>query len=424
MNPMTRMLLVLLLGLTTLRSPLQAEENWPHWRGPEHNGIAAVKGVAATWNAQTNIAWRTALPGPAPSTPIVWGDTIFVTSSADDDLMLIALNRQGELLWRQTVDRGNRDYRQGESNHAAPSPVTDGERVYVFFGSGVLAAYDFTGKQQWRVDVQAQYGTFGIYFGMANSPLIDDQRLYLPLLHDHAQTVVAFDKNTGRELWRAARPSLAQQESRHSYASPLFLGQGAQRQLIVHGSDVVSGHQLETGAEIWRCGGLQKDQYNPFYRFVATPAAAGDLLVVPSAKGGPVLALKPLDARGDITGQAKFQVWKHDSGTPDVPSPLIHAGLVYLCSEKGVLTCSDAATGEVYYRERTHNQRHRASPVLADGHLYLTAMDGVVSVVPIGKKFQLKAQNHLETPISASPAFAGRLLLLRGKDALYAIGRP
>ncbi len=422
MNALARTLLFILLVTAWL--PVTAAENWPHWRGPNHNGIAAAKGVATSWDQKTQIAWRTPLPGPAPSTPIVWGDTIFLTSSAGDDLVLIALNRKGEILWRQTVDQGNRDYRQGESNHAAPSPMTDGKRVYVFFGTGTLAAYDFAGEQQWRVDVQAEYGRFGIYFGVANSPLIDGQSLYLPLLHDNAQIVVAFDKSTGREQWRVARPSLAKQESRHSYASPLFLGHGAQRQLIVHGSDVVSGHHPESGAEIWRCGGLQKDQYNPFYRFVATPAAAGDLLVVPSAKGGPVLALKPLTARGDITGQAKFQAWKQDSGTPDVPSPLIHAGLVYLCSEKGILTCSDATSGELYYRERTHNQRHRASPVLADGHLYLTAMDGVVSVVPIGKKFQLKAQNKLATPISASPAFAGRLLLLRGKDALYAIGKP
>ena len=175
------------------------------------------------------------------------------------------------------------------------------------------------------------------------------------------------------------------------------------------------------GGEIWRCGGLNlKDRYNPSLRFVASPVAVPGLIVVPSAKNGPVLGLKP-NAKGDITSTDEGHLWRLDDNTPDVPSPLIHDGLVYLCRENGVLICIDAQTGEEIYQQRTHNNRHRASPVYADGKVYLTSRDGLVTVVKAGRKFEILAQNNINETIASSPAISNGTIYLRSYQALYAI---
>jgi len=397
-------------------------EHWPQWRGPANNGISAAADIPSEWGKERNLAWRLPLPGPAPSTPVVWGDKIFLTSADGDQLALLCIDTSGKEQWRRGLGTGNKDIRQGESNAAAPSPVTDGVHVWTFTGTGVLACFTVDGEEVWRFNVQDRYEPFSLYWGMSVSPLLDGERLYLTLLHSNAQFVAALDKKTGKEIWKHERPSDAQKESRHSYASPVMYRDGDQSFLVVHGSDYISAHSLEDGSEIWRCGGLQKESYNPFYRFVATPAVGDGLIVAPSAKGGPVLGLEP-GGKGDITGSDKFQRWKLSGDTPDVPSPLIHEGLVYLCRENGILLCLDAKTGEVVYKERANEGRHRGSPVYADGKIFLTAMDGVVTVIKAGRKFEILAKNHFGEPQSASPVIADGVLYLRTNEALYAVKR-
>jgi outer membrane protein assembly factor BamB len=194
--------------------------------------------------------------------------------------------------------------------------------------------------------------------------------------------------------------------------------------LLTHGADYVVAHKLSDGSELWRCGGMNPQAtYNPTLRFVASPAAADGLIVVPTAKNGPVLALRP-DGKGDITDDTSRQVWRMPNGTPDVPSPIIHDGLVYLCRENGAIYCLDAASGEIRYKDkRPHSDRHRASPVLADGKLYCTAHDGTVSVVKAGPQYELLATNTLGEPMSASPVIVGGRVYLRTFEAIYAIGK-
>ena len=185
----------------------------------------------------------------------------------------------------------------------------------------------------------------------------------------------------------------------------------------------MTAHSLKDGTEIFRAGGLNPEgKYNMTLRFVASPVAAEGLVVVPSAKNGPVLGLS-VDAKGDITKSAEGHVWRRDDNTPDVPSPLVHDGLVYLCRENGILICLDAKTGEQLYYERTHSQRHRASPVYADGKIYLTARDGMVTVVKAGRKFEVLASNETGEAISASPVISGGRIYLRTYDSLIAIGK-
>jgi outer membrane protein assembly factor BamB len=410
-------------GLTSLSLREASAENWPQWRGPQNDGISPETGLPVQWNKTENVAWRLPLPGPAGATPVVWGDQIFLTSSkSGGDLLLISVSTAGKKLWEVQVSGGDRTVRGDEGNSASPSPVTDGKHVWAFMANGVLGCYDFQGREVWKFNLQDRYGPFAIQFGMTSSPLLDGDRLYMQLLHSKAALVLALDKNTGEEVWAQNRPSDARAECEHSYASPVLYRDGKQAFLLTHGADYVVAHRLEDGKEIWRCGGLNpRGNYNPTLRFVASPVTAPGLIVVPSAKNGPVLGLSP-DARGDISDTEKSHLWTRADNTPDVPSPLVHDGLVYLCRENGVLICMDAETGREKYQKRAFSDRYRASPVYGDGKIYITARGGVVTVVKAGPKFEILAQNDLGEPISASPAISNGRLYFRTFDALYAIG--
>ena len=421
MKHILRNMLTLLLGVFILVGVLYAE-NWHQWRGPNNDGISHETDVPIQWSQTENIKWRLPLPGEAASTPVVWEDKIFLTSAEGNALVLMCISTEGEELWKQTVGRGNRSVRGGEGNSAAPSPVTDGEHVWAFLGTGDLACYDFDGNQVWHTNLAERYGSFNLYFVMSTTPLVDKDRLYIHLIHSNAWVVLALDKMTGKEIWKHKRKSDATDECEQAYTSPILYRDAEREYLVVHGADYVTAHSLEDGSEIWRCGGLNPVMgYNPSLRFVASPVATEGLLVVPSAKNGPVLGIDPA-AKGDIT-DSKWQLWKLRQGTPDVPSPLIHEGLIYLCGERGNLTCLDAATGKQLYRERTHRHRHRASPVYADGHIYLTSRDGIVNVVKAGRKFEIVARNSIEEAVAASPVVSNGVLYLRSYQALYAIGK-
>lgn len=410
------------IGLLGLVAPIVARaENWPQWRGPNNDGISHETGLPTTWSKTENVAWRLPLPGPAGSTPVVWNEHIFLTSAKDGDLVLICASTAGRVLWERQISTGDKAVRGDEGNSASPSPVTDGRHVWTFMANGPLACYDFAGQEAWQVDLQERYGKFDIQFGMTSTPVLDGDRLYLQLLHSGGAHVVALDKATGKEIWHVRRPSDAYAECEHSYASPVLYRDKTQAFLITHGCDYVVAHDLDSGRELWRCGGLNlKGKYNPTLRFVASPVTAPGLIVVPSAKNGPVLGLRP-DARGDITEVARYHAWTRNENTPDVPSPLVVEGLVYLCRENGILIVLDAQTGEELYQQRTHNQRHRASPVFADGKVYLMARDGVSTVVKAGRTFEKLARNELGEDVSSSLAIAHGTIYIRSYEALYAI---
>lgn len=398
-------------------------ENWPQWRGPENDGISHETDLPVKWSKTENVAWRLPLPGPAGATPVIWDDSVFATSATPSgDLLLLCVGVDGQERWRQKVTSGDRAVRGDEGNSASPSPATDGQHVWAFFANGVLACYDFSGKEVWKEDLQKRYGKFDIAFGLTSTPVLDGDRLYLQLLHSADALVVALDKSTGKEIWRQTRKSDARNECEHSYASPLLYRDNHREFLITHGCDYVVAHSLKDGHELWRCGGLNpKGNYNETLRFVASPVAVPGLIVVPSAKHGPVLGLRP-DAQGDITDSSKGRQWVRAKDTPDVPSPLVVDGLVYLCGENGVLTCMDAQSGKDLYQERAYSDRYRASPLYADGKIYLTARGGVITVVKAGPEFEILASNDMQEPISSSPAVSNGRIYLRTFDALYAIG--
>lgn len=396
-------------------------DNWHRWRGPNNDGISQATEAPIHWSQTENVQWRLPLPGEAASTPVVWEDKIFLTSADGNALVLMCISTEGEELWKRTIAHGNQVVRRGEGNSAAPSPTTDGEHVWAFFGTGDLVCYDFQGNEVWHTNIAERYGRFNLYFVMASTPLLDKDRLYMHLIHSNAWLVLALDKMIGEEIWKHQRDSDATEECEHAYTSPILYRDAEREYLVVHGADYVTAHSLEDGSEIWRCGDLNpKASYNYSLRFVASPVATQGLIVVPSAKNGPVVGIDPA-AQGNVTN-TKWQRWKLRQGTPDVPSPVIHDGLVYLCRENGDLICLDAETGEQLYRERTHRHRHRASPVYANGYIYLTSRDGVITVVKAGREFEIVASNAIGEAIAASPVITNETLYLRSYQALYAIG--
>jgi outer membrane protein assembly factor BamB len=401
-------------------------ENWPQWRGPDNDGNCKEIGLPTEWGETKNIAWKLPMPAQAGSTPAVWGDRIFVTSEVGPEVVLICVSTGGKELWRQMLGAHNgQKYMRGEANNASASPSTDGNHVWAFEGAGHLACFTVDGTPVWKVNTQEKYGKFSIQHGMHNTPVIDGDRLYMNLLHSNAWLVICLDKLTGKEIWKHERQSDATAENEHSYASPSIWRNGSEAYLVVHGNDYCTAHSLEDGKEIWRLAGLNPQRpgadYHRTQRFVASPVVSRDLIVVPTAKNGPVVGVRP-DAHGKIEVGGAGEMWRIHRNTPDVPSPLIHDGYVYLCGERGILHCLDAKTGQDDYEpEQLHKMIYRASPVYADGKIYLLARDGVTTVIKPGPKFEKLAENKLDDETSASIAISNGRIYIRGWKTLYAI---
>jgi outer membrane protein assembly factor BamB len=430
--------LIFLMTATTLAPAVSRAENWPQWRGPRNNGISIEKTIPTRWSQTENVIWRTEMPGQGGATPAVWNDRLFVTSAMGDDLILMCIDTSdGRVLWKRTVTDGNQDARAGEGNSASPSPITDGTHVWVFFSTGILAAYDFEGNLVWKLDCGQRFGKLDIQFGMTSTPVLDGEALYLQLLHgpmvrgnDHRiGKVIKLNKSTGDTIWEHDRVTDADFECKHSYASPFLYEDSSRRFLIVHGADCTTAHSLDNGEELWRLSGLNgPTALNPrphdaTFRFVASPAFGEGFLIVPTAKAGPTVAVKLLpDLLGDVNSHLDAVAWRVDQ-TPDVAIPLVVDGLVYLLHSDGKLQCIDLKTGEKVYFERTHTVQHRTSPVYANGYIYFCGKDGVCTVVRAGRDFQIVASNSMGgEPITASPVMSHGTLYIRTYDALYAIG--
>lgn len=409
-------------------------DDWPQWRGAKLNGVSTEKNLPVEWSTTKNVAWKLSLPGLAGASPVVWKDRIFLTSAAKKELLLICVTTSGKELWRRVVSRGNKAIRGDEANPASPSPSTDGTHVWVMMGTGALACYDFDGKEIWKIDLQKKYGKFQMFHGMSSTPVYFDGRLLLQLIHGdgkpatHEAVVVALDGATGKEVWKVSRVTGASNENEHSYASPVLYRHQKQMQLITHGADYTISYDAKTGKEIWRCGGMNPrndpaKKYHKALRFVASPTASEGMVVIPTAKKGAVFVVRP-DLKGDITKNKAGHLWKLARNTPDVPSPLIKDGLVYLCRENGNLICLDGKTGKQIYEKRTEVDRHRASPVYADGKIYLTARNGTISVVKAGRVFKLLSRNKMGETITSSPAISNGTIYLRGWKHLWAIRLP
>ena len=400
--------------------------DWPQWRGPALNGTSPETGLPTRWDVKTNVTWKLRLPSWSGSTPIVWDGHIFLNVADRGALSLWAVDRSsGALLWQRPLGGGDR--RERKQNMSSPSPVTDGGRVWIMTGTGRLAAFDFSGKELWTRDIQKDYGRFGLNWGYASSPLLYDGDLYLQVLHGMRTSdpsyVMKIDGASGKTLWRVLRPTSAVRESPDAYSTPALIRRGTAAagtaaEIVISGGDVLTGHDPESGKEIWRANGLNPNN-DGAHRIVASPVVFGDM-VYASGREQPLLAFS-IGGRGDIT--RSHRVWSSNTA-PDVPTPVTDGTYFYVVRDNGVLWCLDAKTGaRIYGPQRLRPGTYSSSPVLADGKLYVSNEDGVTSVVKAGAQFELVAENRLDDYVLSSPAVSDGQVFLRTAEYLWAIGQ-
>ena len=424
---MMRMKLMSVVALSLCLAGITlSAENWPQWRGPMATGVApGATNLPEKWSTATgeNIAWKVPMPSRSGATPIIWQDMVFLnvaTEGESGDVELWALDRKnGAVKWKGPVAAGN--YKINKQNMSSPSPVTDGRTVWVLTGVGILKAFDFAGKELWTRDIQKDYGAFGLMWGYAASPLLHDGMLYVPVLHgmktDDPSYVLKIDGTSGKTLWKVERPTDAVVESPDSYTTPALLEYGGRTEIVVTGGDVVTGHDPATGKELWRAEGLNPGKARN-YRIVASPVVAGGLVIAPT-RIRPMVAVKP-GGRGDVTGS--HTAWTFDRG-PDVPTPVTDGTLLYIVNDRGIVEVLDVKSGAVVYGpERLKPAIYSASPVLADGKVYVTSEEGVTSVFRAGPKFELIAENPTGEYTLSSIAVSQGQLFLRTEKFLYAIG--
>ncbi len=360
------------------------------------------------------------MPAWSGSTPIVWGDRIFLNVADGNDLYLWCVDRtRGVALWKQHVGAGN--VRMMKQNMSTPSPVTNGMNVWVMTGTGIVKAFDFTGKELWARDIQRDYGRFGTLHGYGSSPLLYEDGLYIQVLHGmrtrDPSYLLRLDVATGRTVWRVERRTPARFESPDAYTTPALLRYASATEIVVTGADVVTGHDPATGAELWRADGLNPSG-DGSYRIVASPVVYNDLIIAPSRER-PMLALKA-GGRGDVS--KSHVIWSFNSG-PDVPTPVTDGSYLYVVNDRGIMWCLDAKTGkEIYGRQRLRSGTYSGSPVLADGRIYVTSEDGVTSVVKAGPAFQVIGENDMDDYTLSSPAISDGQIFIRTTKFLYAIG--
>lgn len=400
-------------------------DNWPNWRGPAANNTSAEKNLPVKWSATENITWQVPMPDRSGSTPVIWGNTIFLNvaegTKTSGALALWALDRtKGDVLWKKPLGTG--DHMMRKQNMSSPSPVTDGKTVWVMTGTGILKAFDFKGTELWMRDIQKDYGKFGLNWGYASSPLLYDNALFVPVLHgmrtDDPSYLLRLDAKTGKTVWRIERPTPAQMESPDSYITPALYRNGKTTEIILSGGDCVTGHDPATGKELWRAYGLNPQNIQ-FNRIVNSPVV-GDGMIFAGSRGNPYVAFKA-GGSGDVT--ASHTAWTTPNG-PDVATPVTDGKYLYLVRENGAVYCHDAKTGQVLYGpERLKPGTYSASAVLADGKLYVTSEDGITSVYKTGPKFELLAENQVEGYCLSTIAISDGQLFLRTDKHLYCIGQ-
>lgn len=406
-------------------------EDWPAWRGPRGNSTSLETGLSAVWTAQSGILWKTELPEWGTSTPAIWGDAIFATTHADDKLLAIKLDRRtGQIEWQQQVGQAaaartgpKREKQKFHQLHnlASPSPVTDGETVVVHFGNGDLAAYDYAGTLLWKRNLQTDYGTYTIWWGHANSPVIYGDLVISVCMQDSLADLdgkqadsylVAHELKTGKERWKSARMTGAKSEEGDAYTTPILIDAAGEEQLIVMGANQLDAYNPASGEQLWFLPDLVGG------RTVTGPTFAGGLIYVTRGMRGPLLAIKP-GGRGRQPNSNI--VWRHEKGTPDTPCPVVWNERVYTVTDDGIARAFDALRGRLLWTHRLKGD-YKASPLAAEGRVYFLNTAGLCTVLAASDRVEKLSENQIDDDTLASPAAASGHLYLRGKKAIYCLG--
>ncbi len=417
-----RILISLFFTVVTLSA-----ENWPGWRGPHGDGISNEKDVPKLWSEKKNIVWKIAIKGEGHSSPIVWGDRIFLTTSLTEqnERRLLCFDKlTGRLLWDKLVVQSPPESIHRLNSRASGTPATDGKMVYVTFmraegakvvapnvgsermitpGKIIVAAYDFKGEQKWKTNV----GDFISAHGFNSCPVVFEDLVIINGDHDGDAYIVALDCNTGKEKWRILR-----ENKTRSYVTPIIREIKGRTQMLLSGSLSVASYDPRTGKRHWVLDG-------PTEQFVASMVYNGKYVFVTG--GYPerhILAIKP-DGTGNITDT--HIAWRTTRGAAYVPSPVVVGRYLLIVADSGIASCFDAMSGKRHWQERLPGG-HSPSPVSANGLVYFTSDRGITSIVRPGTTFEVLAKNNLGEPVSASPAISQGQLFIRTHQHLYCIG--
>lgn len=402
-------------------------ENWPGWRGPGGDGVSAEKGIPTRWSSTRNIAWKVAIPGEGHSSPIIWGDKVFLTSSLTEKnkRILICLDRpSGQTVWRRDVVQSPPESIHRLNSRASGTPATDGRQVYVTFmraegdrvvapnvgserlitpGKIVVAAYDLDGNETWKTTV----GDFVSAHGFNTCPVLFEELVIINGDHDGDAYLVALERQSGRERWRTRR-----ENKTRSYVTPIIREIDGRTQMILSGSLCVASYDPRNGKRHWIVDG-------PTEQFVASMVYDGKYVF---ATGGyperHTVAIRP-GGKGNVTDT--HIAWRTTRGAAYVPSPIIAGRYLLMVADSGIASCLDSRTGKRHWMERLPGG-HSPSPVSADGLVYFVSDQGVTTVIRPGETFEIVAQNELGERISASPAISQGQYFLRTHQHLYCIG--
>ncbi len=428
--------------LLFIASELEAQ-NWPQFRGPDGSGIADRQDLPLEWSpaSEKNILWRAPIEGLAHSSPIIWGDRVYLTTAVADtadaptlvlgdsdvagidaapDMVahrwdILALDKNtGAVLFRKTAHRGvPRLKRHVKASHASATPATDGRNVVALFGTEGLFCFDMEGELRWRADVGlldvGYWGEPEYQWGAASSPLLYENLVIVQNDRQKDSFLAAYHLETGKEVWRSAR------EEKPAWSSPaIYRGEGGP-ELVTNGANWIRANHPRSGEELWRLSHGDLQVITP------TPLVAGDRVIVTG--GNPTGAQTTFAIRPGARGDAQRNVlWTAERSSPYTPTPVAYDGILYVIVDNGILSAYDLTTGERLYRTRLEvGAGFSASPIVSDGKIYLASEDGAVFVVAAGREFRSLARNDMGEPLMATPAVSNRTLYVRGARHLFAI---
>jgi outer membrane protein assembly factor BamB len=426
-------LLTILVNAALVAQQGDAERFWPNWRGPHANGVSTTANPPLEWSETRNVRWKISIPGRGSSSPVVWGDRIFLTTAVPAGItgdaqhaprgglkprgvhrfVVMAIDRNtGRTLWEQ-VAAEQEPHEAGHfenSSWASSSPITDGRNVFAYFESFGLYAYDVNGKLLWQKDLGDK--RMRNEFGEGSTPALYGNTIVVVWDHLNGQSfIAAFDKRDGRELWRVLRDEI------DTWATPLILDVNGRPQAIVPAMERIRAYDLETGSVVWEGDGLTMNA-------IPSPVYDEEMVYLMSGfRGNDLRAVRLALARGDIDG-TEAVAWSFDRDTPYVPSPILSDGVLYfLKTNSGILSAFDARTGKPHYQNQRLDGLPNvfSSPVAANGRVYFTGREGTTLVIRSGPAFEVLAQNTLDDGFDASPALVDNEIYLRGYRHLYSI---
>ena len=385
---------------------------WSRWRGPSGQGAVASGKYINAWSSNSNIKWRVKLPGTGNSSPIVWGDRLYVTTAQDggSKLSLLAHSRaDGRKLWETAIPQEGIEHVHQKNGHASATPVTDGQMIYASFGRHGLVAFNMDGKIVWH----RKFGAIDNYHGPAGSPVLYKDRIFLYQDHQGSTAqrafVAAFDAKTGKTLWETPRTETV------GWGTPVVITTGERDELVVNSQRRVAAYDPATGRELWTVRGMT-------FEVIPTPVVGEGLVFASSGRAGPTYAIRP-GGSGDVT--ATHVAWSTPKGSPFVPSGVVHEGLLYLINDmQSILTVYEAKTGALVYQGRlgvAQREGFSASPVVVNGEVFFTNDEGETFVVKVGREFKLLHTNTLGERTLASPALVDGTWYWRTVSSLVAV---